>query len=197
MCTCCITWWPRHPVFCWIEHSRRSRAVVGYVTSRAHACLSVSWDTTTAPSRLRSTLSMLLLLPQACHLSPLIPTTLPRRLPLSLDFLPWPLTTSPSGRRGILVTVRPVYTHLPLPVCLSWSHLSAAPLLLTASPVCKWFVQVFSATLHRPPSSCRLSLHNVCLYLSYCLAELFGSSFNARAQFNHHLSTVNSWCFHH
>lgn len=41
MCTCCITCWPHQ--FCWIEHSRHSRAVVGYVTSWANSCLSVSW----------------------------------------------------------------------------------------------------------------------------------------------------------
>lgn len=40
MCTCCVTWWPRHTAFCWIELSRHSRALVGYVTSCVHAlCL--------------------------------------------------------------------------------------------------------------------------------------------------------------
>lgn len=41
MCTCCITWFPGRPLFCWIQLGRRSRAVVGYVTSWAHAFLSV------------------------------------------------------------------------------------------------------------------------------------------------------------
>lgn len=208
MCTCCITWWPRHPVFCWIEHSRHSRAVVGYVTSWAHACLSVSCGvsrgTAGAPSKLRSTLATLLL-PRGCDPTTTTATpvssTLLLLLPLPLVSQPCPLSPSLSRRKTLLVTLWPRCTVLLLPVCPSWSHSSTAPLLLRALPMCKWFVQVFSATLHRPPSSCCLSLHNVWLYLSCWvyrrLWELAGRSLNARAQFNHRLSFVSSQCCFH
>lgn len=176
MCTCCITWWPRHPVFCWIEHSRHSRAVVGYVTSWAHASLYVSWrlsgDTTwgsfikTGEHPLHSSANL--------ELWPLHP---PPRAPLSRQVVVFfsflnllsPALSSPDYHCKKLFWWHsgPDAQFFLLPVCPSRSRSGgAAPLLLGALPMCKWFAQVFSATLHRPPSSCCLSLHNVWLYLS-------------------------------
>lgn len=38
MCTCCITWWPCRPVFCWIEQARRS---TGGLCNRLSSHLSI------------------------------------------------------------------------------------------------------------------------------------------------------------
>lgn len=162
MCTCCITWWPRHPVFCWIEHSRHSRAVVGYVTSCAHACLSVScgvsWGSTGALSKLRIPPC-----PHCCSLGAV--THAPRLTP------PCPLHSSSSSSASCLPTCqgrRPFWWHFD--PCVQFSFCLSAcadhtqvQLLCRSGPMCQWFVQVSSATLHHPPSSCFLSLHNVWL----------------------------------
>lgn len=163
MCTCCITWWPCRPAFYWIVHSRHSWAVVGYVTGWAHAFLSVCGGvrrgTTGAPSKLRSALSTLLL-PRGCD--PCAPPY-PPMSPLLFCFFPLLLSRSLSGKKALLVTLWPKCTVLLMPVCLSWSHSSAAQGFVDVQMICSGF----AATLHRPPSSCCLSLHNVWLCLLY------------------------------
>ena len=159
MCTCCITWWPRHPVFCWIERGRRSRAVEGYVTSWARACLSVLCGVELRHNAEERPVHAA----AASGLRPRRPRPSP---PLFLFFLssrPGPSSTL-WRMKALLATLWPRCTGLPLPVCPIWSQSSTAPLLLRASPMCKWLVQVFSATLHHPPSSCCCpGLHNVWL----------------------------------
>lgn len=117
---------------------------------------------------LRSTVSTLLL-PGGCD--PCTPTSSLPDSPSSPPSASWvpALSSVPQPVRGkaLLVTLWPRCTVLLLPVCLRQSLSRAAPLLHWALPTCKWFVQVFSAALHRPPSSCCLTLHNVWLYLHH------------------------------
>lgn len=115
-CTCCITWSPCCPVFCWIEHSRHYRAVVGYVTSWTHAFLSVrcgvSWGTTGAALKLRSARSSLLP-PRSCN--PVPHLIHPNPLNSSFSLL---LSLSLSGKMTLLVTLWPRCTVLLMPLCL-------------------------------------------------------------------------------
>lgn len=150
MCTCCITWWPRHPVLCWIE---RSGAAVGYVTSRAHACLCVSWGLSRETSSKQRSVSVHSA--AAVELRPLTPA---EGLPNIRPLLPLLFPRSVTVREESIVTDALVTT-------------SDIPLLMGDLPVCKWFVPffllLFPATLHRPPSSCCLSLHNGWLSYSF------------------------------
>lgn len=157
MCTCCITWWPRHPVFCWIEHSRHSRAVVGYVTSWAHACLSVSCGvsrgTTGTPSKLRSTLSTLLL-PRGCDLC--APPQPPPSSLLFFFFFLCLLSPSPALCPPACQGRRPFWWHSGLGVqfsfCLSaWADHTQVQLLCCsglcrcANDLFRFFQQHFTA----------------------------------------------------
>lgn len=154
MRTCCVTWWQSHPVPPWAERCRPSGAVVGL---RNPAWFTLICLFAEAPAELRQSRG-------ACRLwaAPLSPPLF-LLLPVPLVSQPCPLSCSPSGTDALSETLWPRWTGRLLPVCRSQSHSSAAPLPLRALPMCKWFVQVLSAALHRPPSSCCLSLHNVWL----------------------------------
>lgn len=144
MCTCCITWWPCCPAFCWIERSRHSW-VAGYVTGWALSVLcGVSSGAVGALSELRRTLSVLLL--QVV----LYPTSPQPCLPPC---------------RGI-VTPWPRCRMLFMPVCLSWSR--SSPLLRVFVEV-KMVCRSFSATLCNAHRTAVAPVYITCDYsVSFC-----------------------------
>lgn len=143
MCTCCITWWPWRPVFCWIERSRHSWAVVCYVTGWAHAFLSVhcgvSRGTTGAPSKPRSDPTALLpprgYDPCASLHAPPPPTTFSSTLALH----PLPPVSQPGWEEGPC-SFWPRCAFPLMPVCLSRSHPSLPFRVVSMSKI---FVQGF------------------------------------------------------
>lgn len=142
MCTCCITWWLHHPVFSWIEQDRHSRAVVGYVTSWAHSCLSVSWEQSWGTELHHSWGSHRPRCRRPGNATP-VPHFSPPAPPLSLFFVlltpflspPYPLTSSLSERKDVWVTLHP---GVQVSFCLSaWADRTQVQ-LLCCSRLCWW-----------------------------------------------------------
>lgn len=139
MCTCCITWWPWRPVFCWIERSRHSWAVLRYVTGWAHAflsvCCGVSRGTTGVPSKPRSDPHSTAAPPEV--MTPVSPPHLSPPVSLFTHFLLSPILF---GKKDLVVSFWPRCAAPLMPVCLSRSHPSLPFRVLSMSKI---FVQGF------------------------------------------------------